>query len=70
MTRAFPWDDVMALGLGRLRLAPAAFWALTPREFASLARAFGPRPGERPKRDDLEALMRSFPDLAERKHGQ
>jgi uncharacterized phage protein (TIGR02216 family) len=53
-----------------MRLAPDAFWALTPREFASLARAFGPRPGDRPKRDDLEALMRSFPDLVERSHGQ
>jgi len=34
MTERFPWRDVMAFGLGRLRLPSAAFWAMTPRELA------------------------------------
>ena len=28
----FPWREVMAFGLGRLRWAPDAFWAASPRE--------------------------------------
>lgn len=49
----------MAHGLGRLRLAPAAFWALTPREFAALL----PQPAEAaPSRAALAALMAAHPD--------
>jgi uncharacterized phage protein (TIGR02216 family) len=28
----FPWEEVMAAGLGILRLAPRIFWEMTPRE--------------------------------------
>jgi uncharacterized phage protein (TIGR02216 family) len=35
MTGRFPWDDFMRLGLGVLKLSPAAFWAATPREIAA-----------------------------------
>jgi uncharacterized phage protein (TIGR02216 family) len=58
----FPWDDVLETGLGLLRLKPAEFWAMTPREFAwsaGLNRASRPAPA----RDDLGALMARFPDL-------
>ena len=51
----------MAFGLGVLRLPPAAFWAMTPREVAAVlahaAGAAGP-----PGRASLAALMRRFPD--------
>lgn len=52
----------MALGLGLLRLTPAAFWAMTPRE---LERALSvlPSGGQAPRRADLSALMRIFPDI-------
>ncbi|MFD2237048.1 rcc01693 family protein [Aureimonas populi] len=59
---AFPWDEAMALGLGRLRLAPRDFWTMTPRE---LARAMAPFTGPvaaPPTREALHALMRRFPD--------
>lgn len=52
----------MALALGLLRLSPAAFWAMTPRE---LERALSvlPREGAKaPGRDELAELMRIFPD--------
>ncbi|WP_349017674.1 phage tail assembly chaperone [Rhizobium sp. 32-5/1] len=32
-SRAFPWADVLHLGLCLLRLSPTNFWAMTPREF-------------------------------------
>jgi len=50
---------MIALGLGRLRLHPSAFWQCTPREMAALL----PR-GVRdaPARTALDALMQRFPD--------
>jgi uncharacterized phage protein (TIGR02216 family) len=52
---------VMAVGLGRLRLEPQVFWALTLREFAALA---GLRGGASngPTRSVLAGLMQRFPD--------
>lgn len=61
---AFPWDAVMAVGLGVLRLAPAEFWRMTPREFAS---AIAPLLPARPVpigRAGLASLMQQFPDEA------
>ena len=55
----------MALGLGLLKLDPAAFWSMTPREVAAAARAILPRSATRdarPARRDLNALMSRFPD--------
>jgi uncharacterized phage protein (TIGR02216 family) len=52
-----PWDELTSFCLGTLRLAPDAFWALTPREIAALlgrAEATG--------RDDLARLMGAYPD--------
>jgi uncharacterized phage protein (TIGR02216 family) len=57
----------MAFGLGRLRLSPDAFWAMTPRELAAAAQPFaaGPAP---PDRDRLACLLASYPD--EVRHGR
>lgn len=35
LPQPFPWSAAMAFGLGRLRLASADFWRLTPRELAA-----------------------------------
>ncbi len=60
----FPWDDVMTLGLGLLRLEPRAFWAMTIAEFSAAARAItGAPPHADPLvRADLTTLMTRFPD--------
>lgn len=51
----------MAAGFAVLRLAPAAFWAMTPRE---LAAALGAGAGSvrAPDRSRLVALMARYPD--------
>jgi len=59
----FPWPEVMALGLGRLRLTSATFWAMTPRELAAAVEGLGVGHGRPPGRARLEALMRRFPDV-------
>ena len=58
----------MAFGLGELRLAPEAFWAMTPRELAAAADwRFGPRLAP-PTRESLHGLMARYPD-EEKKDG-
>jgi len=53
----------MAAGLGLLGLAPAAFWAMTPRELAAALRGrLGAGGSAPPSRTDLAAMMRRFPD--------
>ena len=59
MSAQFPWEAFMALGLGRLRLAPPAFWAAPPREIAAAMPRAGVPP---PARADIAALMQRFPD--------
>ncbi|GAB5506659.1 MAG: hypothetical protein Rhirs2KO_18220 [Rhizobiaceae bacterium] len=59
--KPFPWDEVMAFGFGRLRLSPAAFWAMTPRELAAAMSAFA-LPISAPERSALAELMNRFPD--------
>ena len=55
----FPWAEMMAMGLGTLRLSPRDFWAATPREIAA---AFPHRrPGALP-RAMLDQLLEQFPD--------
>ena len=59
---AFPWKDVMAVGLGVLRFSPQEFWRMTPREFA---RAIAPMTAVSVApigRAGLAALMQQFPD--------
>ena len=57
----------MEIGLGVLGLAPAVFWALTPKEFdAALSGRFGARASRAPlSRLELDALMQLFPDAGE-----
>ncbi|MEX4007455.1 rcc01693 family protein [Neoaquamicrobium sediminum] len=66
--RQFRWDQVIAIGLGRLRLSPRDFWAMTPRELAGVLRGLNVVSGTvaAPRRGTLEALMNRFPDGAER----
>jgi uncharacterized phage protein (TIGR02216 family) len=67
--REFPWDQVMAMGFGLLRLSPKTFWAMTPREFERAMSVFSRRAEEAPRREDLAALMRVFPDTPENEEG-
>lgn len=57
----FPWGEAMALGFGRLRLSPSAFWGMTPRELAAAA-GRGSARSDSPARAELQALMARFPD--------
>ncbi len=54
---------MIAAGLGHLKLAPAVFWALTPKE---LAAALGGMAGDAamglPTRSEFERLMGQYPD--------
>lgn len=60
---AFPWDEAMRFGLGRLKLAPAAFWGLTPRELAAaIEGANGRGRHNPPDRGAMARLMAAFPD--------
>jgi uncharacterized phage protein (TIGR02216 family) len=63
----FPWDAIMAFGLGRLRLPPDDFWAMTPREMASAMAAVLPRAAAAPGRAALAELMDRFPDVTARR---
>ena len=58
---AFPWAEAMHVGLGVLRLSPAAFWAMTPREFAAAVGAGAGSHAPMP-RAAFAALMQQFPD--------
>jgi uncharacterized phage protein (TIGR02216 family) len=59
---AFPWAQVLAIGLGVLRLSPDQFWSMTPREFAAALRGLY---GERTPpldRASFQSLVDRFPD--------
>ena len=58
----FPWRDVMAFGLGMLRLSSAEFWALTPRELAAAAEGHFGKTTEPLDRTALTDLIRRYPD--------
>ncbi|MBB5755289.1 rcc01693 family protein [Prosthecomicrobium pneumaticum] len=66
MAEPFPWDAAMAFGLGVLRLAPADFWAMTPRELAAAAEGLAGRRPAPMGAAELEALMRRYPDTVRR----
>jgi uncharacterized phage protein (TIGR02216 family) len=51
---------VAAFCIGTLRMAPAAFWQLTPRE---LGFVIAPHMSHPPDRATLAALMAAYPDL-------
>jgi uncharacterized phage protein (TIGR02216 family) len=55
----------MAAGLGLLRLPPAHFWSMTPRELAAaLEGGLGLRTSPPIARADLARLMARYPDRA------
>ncbi len=58
----FPWREAMAFAFGILRLSPAQFWAMTPRELACAIEAVRGREPAPMQRATLEHLMKSFPD--------
>jgi uncharacterized phage protein (TIGR02216 family) len=62
-----PWPQVLAIGLGVLRLPPEQFWRMTPREFAAALRGLHGEPAGPLDRVSFEALARRFPDVTRRK---
>lgn len=67
---AFPWDEAMRVGFGVLKLHPAQFWAMTPRELAAAMQARSPHAGRAPSRTELDALILAFPDLEKFPYGR
>ncbi|WP_442866020.1 phage tail assembly chaperone [Aminobacter sp. HY435] len=59
----------MAAGFGLLRLSPASFWAMTPRELERAMSVLSQGRGNAPLRVQLETLMAAFPDNREPNHG-
>lgn len=59
-TRPFPWSAVIHTGLCLLRLSSETFWRLTPREFFAMTGGNAVPHG--PDRQEMEAMMRRFPD--------
>jgi uncharacterized phage protein (TIGR02216 family) len=61
--QAFDWVAAMAFGLGTLKLPPAVFWAMTPRELqAAMTGVYGPESPPPVSRTELVELMARFPD--------
>lgn len=59
MTETFPWQRMMQVGLGNLRLSPDQFWRSSPREIAA---AWGVPPHPKLLRQDLNEMMEKYPD--------
>lgn len=57
----FPWARAIGFGLGVLRLAPAQFWQMTPRELAYAIEAVSGRSAPL-ERAELNHLMTRYPD--------
>ncbi len=52
----------MAVGFGRLRLAPRDFWAMTPRELTAAIEGLTGRLTTPLDRAALDGLMQRYPD--------
>nr|WP_137390298.1 rcc01693 family protein [Rhodoligotrophos defluvii] len=63
-TSGFPWRRLMALGLGVLKLHPASFWSMTPRELGAALEGAGvlPRGADALDRATLDRLIQRYPD--------
>lgn len=60
--KPFPWAEAIGFGFGVLRLAPDAFWRMTPRELAHAIRAVrGPTVASL-LRMEFDDLLARFPD--------
>jgi uncharacterized phage protein (TIGR02216 family) len=66
---SFPFDEAMTAGFALLGLSPAAFWTMTPREFARAIAPFAARTAEPLGRPALDALMARFPIIRRGDHG-
>lgn len=62
----FPWDDAARFAFRILKLTPDAFWRITPKELAMMAKAHTPQHLSM-KRNDFQALMKEFPDIGDKK---
>lgn len=65
MAERVDWAGLMRLGLGRLRLAPDAFWAMTPGELTLALEGAGliaPGGAGPMRRGRMAELMAAFPD--------
>lgn len=62
-----PWVELMAIGLGGLRLTPDAFWSLSIPELKAAIRGLqgGSGMADPLPRDVLTTLMMRFPDHPE-----
>lgn len=60
--KPFPWRAAIGFGIGVLRLAPDAFWRMTPRELAFAIAAVRGEPALPIARAALDALIHRFPD--------
>lgn len=52
----------MAFGFAVMRLSPAEFWVMTPKELAAAMRAFGHGAHAPPGRAEMEKMMNAYPD--------
>ena len=57
----FPWREAIGFGLGVLRLSPAQFWTMTPRELAYAIEAVTGRAAPLDRAAFTE-LMTRYPD--------
>ncbi len=62
-----PWESMMAIAFGALRLSPKAFWKMTPCEWQAGVRGWKESRGIGQEtlavgREELNALMLQFPD--------
>jgi uncharacterized phage protein (TIGR02216 family) len=58
----FPWDSVLAFGLGVLRLSPRDLWAATPRELNAAFEGVYGRASSPPRLADFAELITAHPD--------
>lgn len=63
---ATPWAEIMAFGLGVLRLSPEAFWAMSLPELRAAINGHRGQAGgpAAPTRAGLAALIARYPDTA------
>lgn len=65
-----PWQDLMRIGLGQLKLSPSQFWKMTPKELkcaieGELKTFVGNGQQDPLSKSNLEKLMKKFPDKSE-----
>ncbi len=59
----FPWQRIMELGLGYLRLSPVRFWAMTPKELhAATVGVSGGNECNYLTRSGITELINKYPD--------